>query len=214
MQQFGSLMICTLALLLLAASAWWGMGSHPPPPQLSERPSASGHGERELLQRGRRGRNRGRGGGRGRRGRVHVSSAPLGSTTLAGPMAGLIHVGNASLDAEISAWLDARHASAHCSWDTPVWFAPTSPNGIGNKLFGLVMAFHLSLIQARGCPWLPRRTAGRSWGPASATNPPTAAASLATGRGRKLTRPPRRAGEGADRDGLAAHDAAHGLPSR
>ena len=41
-----------------------------------------------------------------------------------------------------------RHR-APCTWTTPVWFAPFSPNGVGNKLMSMVMALHFSLLAGR-----------------------------------------------------------------
>ena len=58
-------------------------------------------------------------------------------------------VGNGSLSDELARWLDARHAASPCSWATPVYFAPFSPNGIGNKVMAMVMAFHMALVQGR-----------------------------------------------------------------
>jgi len=49
----------------------------------------------------------------------------------------------------LEAWLDARHTSGRCDHATAVYFAPTSPNGIGNKLLGLAMAFHVALMGNR-----------------------------------------------------------------
>ena len=48
----------------------------------------------------------------------------------------------------LRAWLEMRH-TASCSYATPVYFAPTSPTGIGNKLMGLVMSFHIALLLGR-----------------------------------------------------------------
>ena len=62
---------------------------------------------------------------------------------------GLVHVGNRSLDAALTAWLAARHDAAPCDASTPVYFAPFSPNGIGNKVLAAVMAFHMSLMQGK-----------------------------------------------------------------
>lgn len=56
------------------------------------------------------------------------------------------------------AWLDARHRLP-CDASTPVYFAPFSPNGIGNKLMAMVMAFHMALMQGRRLvvsDWPPR----------------------------------------------------------
>ena len=57
-------------------------------------------------------------------------------------------MGNNSLNNELIAWLEARHR-APCSWGTPVYFAGVSPNGIGNKLLGMVMALHAAMMQGR-----------------------------------------------------------------
>ncbi|KAL1527864.1 hypothetical protein AB1Y20_009240 [Prymnesium parvum] len=59
-----------------------------------------------------------------------------------------VSVGNASLDAPLEAWLEARH-TARCGWATPVYFAGVSPNGVGNKLLAMVMAFHMALMTGR-----------------------------------------------------------------
>lgn len=87
----------------------------------------------------------------------HASSPPkrvgLGRST-----SGLVHVGNASLDDPLVAWLEARHRGP-CTWSTPVYFAGVSPNGIGNKLLGMVMALHIALMQGRRLivtDWPPR----------------------------------------------------------
>ena len=72
---------------------------------------------------------------------------------------GLVQVGNRSLDAALERWLAARHDAAACSASTPVYFAPFSPNGIGNKLMAIVMAFHMALMQGRRLvvsDWPPR----------------------------------------------------------
>ena len=72
---------------------------------------------------------------------------------------GLLHVGNATLSQALTNWLDARHRSMPCSWHSRVWFAPFSPNGIGNKLMAMVMAFHMALTQERALvvtDWPPR----------------------------------------------------------
>ncbi|KAL1528889.1 hypothetical protein AB1Y20_010212 [Prymnesium parvum] len=64
---------------------------------------------------------------------------------------GLSVVGN-STGLELPAlveWLEARHRRLACSWDTPVYFAPFSPNGIGNKLMAMAMAFHIALMTGR-----------------------------------------------------------------
>ena len=67
-----------------------------------------------------------------------------------GGPSGLFVVGNGTLDADLKAWLDERHVSLPCSYhDTAVYFAPTSPNGIGNKLLALTMSFHMALMQRR-----------------------------------------------------------------
>ena len=71
---------------------------------------------------------------------------------------GYVVVGNRSLDAALVAWLDARHRLP-CDASTPVYFAPFSPNGIGNKLMAIVMAFHMALMQGRRLvvsDWPPR----------------------------------------------------------
>ena len=57
--------------------------------------------------------------------------------------------GNSTFLPQLFEWLDARHAKRECSWSTPVWFAPVSPNGIGNKVMALVMAFHVALTEKR-----------------------------------------------------------------
>ena len=62
---------------------------------------------------------------------------------------GLVHVGNRSLDAALAKWIAARHDGAPCDSSTPVYFAPFSPNGIGNKVLAVVMAFHMALMQGR-----------------------------------------------------------------
>ena len=59
----------------------------------------------------------------------------------------------------LGAWLAARHDQSACSWSTPVYFAPFSPNGIGNTLMAIVMAFHMALMQGRRLvvsDWPPR----------------------------------------------------------
>ena len=96
-----------------------------------------------------------KGRGRGRRGRargraaapVDLSAADLSA---AGGQ-GLLRVGggNSTFLPQLFEWLDARHAKRECSWSTPVWFAPVSPNGIGNKVMALVMAFHVALTEKR-----------------------------------------------------------------
>ena len=66
---------------------------------------------------------------------------------------GLTQLGNATgvgLDDDVLVrWLEARHNTRQCSWNTPVYFAPFSPNGIGNKLMAMVMAFHIALMSGR-----------------------------------------------------------------
>ena len=62
---------------------------------------------------------------------------------------GIFHVGNATLDDRLVRWLDARHAKLRCTPKTPVYFAPFSPNGIGNKIMAMVMAFHIALMDGR-----------------------------------------------------------------
>ena len=72
---------------------------------------------------------------------------------------GLVHVGNRSLDDALADWISQRHDKGACSTSTPVYFAPTSPNGIGNKLMAIVMAFHMALMQNRRLivsDWPPR----------------------------------------------------------
>ena len=59
---------------------------------------------------------------------------------------GYVSVGNRSLDAALVRWLDARHLQP-CDPSAPVYFVPFSPNGIGNKLMGVVMGFHMALMQ-------------------------------------------------------------------
>lgn len=46
-------------------------------------------------------------------------------------------------------WLERRHRAPCSEQSTPVYFAPFSPNGIGNKLLGIVMAFHIALMEGR-----------------------------------------------------------------
>ena len=60
-----------------------------------------------------------------------------------------MHVGNQSLDAALERWLAERHHRGACDASTKVYFAPFSPNGIGNKLLAMVMAFHMALMQGR-----------------------------------------------------------------
>ena len=62
---------------------------------------------------------------------------------------GIFQVGNATLDDGLVEWLDARHAKLRCTPETPVYFAPFSPNGIGNKIMAMVMAFHIALMDGR-----------------------------------------------------------------
>ena len=62
---------------------------------------------------------------------------------------GIFQVGNATLDDGLVRWLDARHAKLRCTPKTPVYFAPFSPNGIGNKIMAMVMAFHIALMDGR-----------------------------------------------------------------
>lgn len=85
-------------------------------------------------------RRRGRG-GRGRRHRTFNVSAGGGSGQ------GLLAVSNHSIS-ELFDWLDRRHR-APCTDTTPVWFAPFSPNGIGNKIMAMVMAFHMAITERR-----------------------------------------------------------------
>lgn len=95
------------------------------------------------------------GGRRGRRGREwrlprgRMANATLGMTSGTGGGQGLLEVGNATLSSELYEWLEARHGSRECNHDTPVWFAPFSPNGIGNKLMAMVMAFHMAISEKR-----------------------------------------------------------------
>ena len=63
---------------------------------------------------------------------------------------GYVTVGNQSLDDALVAWLDARHLK-WCDPSAPVYFAPFSPNGIGNKLMAIVMAFHMSIMMVNAC---------------------------------------------------------------
>ena len=74
---------------------------------------------------------------------------------------GLVHVGNRSLDEALTRWIALRHDRARepCTASTPVYFAPFSPNGIGNKLMAVVMAFHMALMNQRRLvisDWPPR----------------------------------------------------------
>ena len=83
---------------------------------------------------------------RGRRGRKQRERWEFNSSVSG---QGLLHVGNATLESTtLYEWLEARHR-APCTFDTPIWFAPFSPNGIGNKLMGMVMAFHMALSEKR-----------------------------------------------------------------
>ena len=71
---------------------------------------------------------------------------------------GRVEVGNQSLTGALHEWLEAHHRSP-CDPQTRVYFAPFSPNGIGNKLMGMVMAFHMSLMLGRRLvvsDWPPR----------------------------------------------------------
>lgn len=80
-----------------------------------------------------------------------LEKAPLRSVERSGAgaagsgMPGAVALGNASLDQALFDWLEAHH-TAPCDWNTPVWFAPFSPNGIGNKVMSMVMAFHVALM--------------------------------------------------------------------
>ena len=68
-------------------------------------------------------------------------------------------MGNRSLEGDILAWLEARHRPPTCDANTPVYLAPFSPNGIGNKLMAIVMAFHMSIMMDRRLvvsDWPPR----------------------------------------------------------
>ena len=80
-------------------------------------------------------------------------------------IAGLVRVGNQSLERSLESWIAARHdAGAACTPTTPVYFAPFSPNGIGNKLMAVVMAFHMALMTGRRLvvsDWPPRTLATR-----------------------------------------------------
>ena len=90
-----------------------------------------------------------RGRGRRRHGRGRGHSWVRNATTGAASTQGLLTVGNAtSTDSDLFEWLEARH-HAPCTWDTPVWFAPFSPNGIGNKVMAMVMAFHMAITERR-----------------------------------------------------------------
>ena len=62
---------------------------------------------------------------------------------------GIFQVGNVTLNDGLVRWLDARHAKLRCTPSTPVYFAPFSPNGIGNKIMAVVMAFHIALMEGR-----------------------------------------------------------------
>ena len=88
---------------------------------------------------------------RGRGGRPdHYSLDERGDAPLTGAGAhGIFQVGNATLDEGIVRWLDARHGKLRCTTSTPVYFAPFSPNGIGNKIMAMVMAFHIALMENR-----------------------------------------------------------------
>ena len=83
------------------------------------------------------------------------SSSSLPPTTTPKPpkrlQQGLVHVGNASLDEALARWLALRHDKPRqaCTASTPVYFAPFSPNGIGNKLMAIVMAFHMAIMNQR-----------------------------------------------------------------
>ena len=115
---------------------------HPPPPRKRRQPPPSSSSSSSSLP-PRPGAHRSR---------VH-GLAPLPSSGL-----GLVHVGNRSLDAALTKWLDQRHRQP-CSLSDPVYFAPFSPNGIGNKLLAIVMAFHMSLMTNRRLvvsDWPPR----------------------------------------------------------
>lgn len=70
-----------------------------------------------------------------------------------GAASGINLVGNASAveHPRLLDWIASRHHKAKCTWATPVYFAPFSPNGIGNKLMAMVMAFHIALMTCAPC---------------------------------------------------------------
>ena len=82
----------------------------------------------------------------------------VSSGMLPGRRVGYVEVGNQSLDESLRRWLDARHVS-ECDRSTAVYFVPFSPNGIGNKVLGIVMGFHMALMEGRKLvvsDWPPR----------------------------------------------------------
>ena len=80
--------------------------------------------------------------------RLTVDAAQQEALVLDALALGSVPVGNESLDDQLVRWLEQQHGGV-CSDDTPIYFAPFSPNGIGNKLLGIVMAFHIALMQGR-----------------------------------------------------------------
>ena len=58
-------------------------------------------------------------------------------------------MGNRSLDEALAHWISLRHDKPRvpCSPSTSVYFAPFSPNGIGNKLMAIVMALSSRTVE-------------------------------------------------------------------